>query len=160
MPRDSSRLFYELLCGVRLGFLVVSPFRIACEFLHLLGAEAEAHPGYGMVPDDIYLFIQRPQGIEHRSLASLEYAVRELVEFYVPARQTLFLQRHSDQTLFLQRHIKTRQDLPPRCTGLNKNVKNLPCIIPCSRCTAPLTSLQTLMTKVSFETVPRHRHVP
>jgi hypothetical protein len=39
------RLFCELLGGVRLGFLVVSPFRIANEFLLLLGAEAEPIPG-------------------------------------------------------------------------------------------------------------------
>jgi hypothetical protein len=31
--------------------------RIACNFLHLLGAEAEAHPGYGVVLDHIYLFV-------------------------------------------------------------------------------------------------------
>jgi hypothetical protein len=31
----TSRLLYELLGRVRLGFLVVSPFRIAREFLHV-----------------------------------------------------------------------------------------------------------------------------
>jgi hypothetical protein len=30
-----SRLLYEKLGRVRLGFLVVSPFRIACVFLHV-----------------------------------------------------------------------------------------------------------------------------
>jgi hypothetical protein len=44
---------YELLGGVRLGFLVVSPLRIACESLQLLGAEARARPGQGVVPDHI-----------------------------------------------------------------------------------------------------------
>jgi hypothetical protein len=33
-PSAASRLLYELLGRVRLGFLVVSPFRIACKFLH------------------------------------------------------------------------------------------------------------------------------
>jgi hypothetical protein len=28
--------------------------RIACEFLHLLLAETEVHPGYGVVPDHIF----------------------------------------------------------------------------------------------------------
>jgi hypothetical protein len=34
-PSATSRLIYELLCGVHLGFLVVFPFRIACVFLHV-----------------------------------------------------------------------------------------------------------------------------
>jgi hypothetical protein len=34
-PSATSRLLYELLDRVRLGFLVVSPFRIACVFLHV-----------------------------------------------------------------------------------------------------------------------------
>jgi hypothetical protein len=34
-PSAASRLLYELLDRVRLGFLVVSQFRIACNFLHL-----------------------------------------------------------------------------------------------------------------------------
>jgi hypothetical protein len=34
LPSATSRLIYELLGKVRLGFLVVSPFRIACTFLH------------------------------------------------------------------------------------------------------------------------------
>jgi hypothetical protein len=34
-PSATSRLLYELLGRVRLGFLVVSPFRIACVFLHV-----------------------------------------------------------------------------------------------------------------------------
>jgi hypothetical protein len=38
-PRANSRLLYKLLGGVRLRFLVVTPFRIACAFLHLLGAD-------------------------------------------------------------------------------------------------------------------------
>jgi hypothetical protein len=42
--------FYEPLGGVRLGFLVTSPFQIACTFLRLLEAETEAHPGYGVGP--------------------------------------------------------------------------------------------------------------
>jgi hypothetical protein len=33
-PSTTSRLLYELLGWVRLGFLVVSPFQIACTFLH------------------------------------------------------------------------------------------------------------------------------
>jgi hypothetical protein len=33
-PSATSRLLYELLGRVRLGFLAVSPFRIACKFLH------------------------------------------------------------------------------------------------------------------------------
>jgi hypothetical protein len=33
-PSATSRLSYELLGRVRLGFLVVCPFRIACKFLH------------------------------------------------------------------------------------------------------------------------------
>jgi hypothetical protein len=33
-PIATSRLLYELLGRERLGFLVVSPFRIACKFLH------------------------------------------------------------------------------------------------------------------------------
>jgi hypothetical protein len=35
----------ELLGGVCLGFLVVSPIQIAGEFLQPLGAEAKARPG-------------------------------------------------------------------------------------------------------------------
>jgi hypothetical protein len=34
-PSATSRLLYELLGRVSLGFLVVSPFRIACVFLHV-----------------------------------------------------------------------------------------------------------------------------
>jgi hypothetical protein len=34
-PSANSRLLYELLVRVRLGFLVVSPFRNACVFLHV-----------------------------------------------------------------------------------------------------------------------------
>jgi hypothetical protein len=37
-PSATSRLLYELLGRVRLGFLVVSPFRIACLFLHVESA--------------------------------------------------------------------------------------------------------------------------
>jgi hypothetical protein len=35
LPSVTSHLLYELLGRVRLRFLMVSPFRIACEFLHL-----------------------------------------------------------------------------------------------------------------------------
>jgi hypothetical protein len=34
-PSATSRLLYELLGRVRMGFLVVSPFRLACAFLHV-----------------------------------------------------------------------------------------------------------------------------
>jgi hypothetical protein len=34
-PSATSCPLYELSCGVRLGFLVVSPFRIACVVLHV-----------------------------------------------------------------------------------------------------------------------------
>jgi hypothetical protein len=60
VPGVTARLFYELLGGLRLGCLVVSPFRTACQFLRLLGAEAEAHPRYRLVPDHIYLMISTP----------------------------------------------------------------------------------------------------
>jgi hypothetical protein len=52
-----SRVLSSALRGVRVGFVVVSPFLTACKFLRLLGAEAEAHTGYGAVPDHIHLCI-------------------------------------------------------------------------------------------------------
>jgi NhaP-type Na+/H+ or K+/H+ antiporter len=57
LPSASSRFVYELLGGVRLGFLVGFPFRMARQFLRLFEAEAEVHPaGYGVVTDHIFLF--------------------------------------------------------------------------------------------------------
>jgi hypothetical protein len=53
----SSRLLYELLSRVHLEFLAFPPDRIACKFLHLQGAEAEAHHGYSVVPVVPYCMI-------------------------------------------------------------------------------------------------------
>jgi hypothetical protein len=51
-PSATSRLLYKLLGRVRLGFLVISPFRIACEFLHW-----DQQSEYGVVTDwFIYIF--------------------------------------------------------------------------------------------------------
>jgi hypothetical protein len=60
LPSATSRRFHELLGGVHLGFLVGSPFRIACEFLHWLRAEADAGPGQGedlATPDIAFLYL-------------------------------------------------------------------------------------------------------
>jgi hypothetical protein len=48
-PSATSRLLYKLLGGVRLGFLAVSPFRIACKFIRLLGVDAKVPCGYSVI---------------------------------------------------------------------------------------------------------------
>jgi hypothetical protein len=53
-PSANSRLLYELLRSVRLGFLVVSPLRIACVFLHVEQGQSSKRVWY---PRIIYLFI-------------------------------------------------------------------------------------------------------
>jgi hypothetical protein len=61
LPSDTCRSLYELLGGVSLGFLPVVLFRMVCHFLHLLGAQAEAHPRYGVIPIHVHFvsfFIQ------------------------------------------------------------------------------------------------------
>jgi hypothetical protein len=45
-PEPPLVFWHELLGGLRTGFLVVSPLRIACVFLHM--SEAEALSEYGM----------------------------------------------------------------------------------------------------------------
>jgi hypothetical protein len=54
-PSATSRLLYELLGRVRLGFLVVSPFRIACAFLHVERGRSSKRVWRN--PRIIYLFI-------------------------------------------------------------------------------------------------------
>ncbi|NJR42087.1 MAG: hypothetical protein HC767_04980, partial [Akkermansiaceae bacterium] len=50
-PRATSCLFFKLLGGVRLGSFWWFPPHELHEFRHLLGAEAEAHTEYGVVPE-------------------------------------------------------------------------------------------------------------
>jgi hypothetical protein len=54
-PSATSRLLYELLVRVRLGFLMVSPFRIACVFLHV--ERGRSSKRVWRSPRIIYLFI-------------------------------------------------------------------------------------------------------
>jgi hypothetical protein len=54
-PSATSRLLYELLGRVRLRFLVVSPFRIACVFLHV--ERGRSSKRVWRSPRIIYLFI-------------------------------------------------------------------------------------------------------
>jgi hypothetical protein len=54
-PSATSRLLYELLVRVRLGFLVVSPSRIACVFLHV--ERGRSSKRVWRSPRIIYLFL-------------------------------------------------------------------------------------------------------
>jgi hypothetical protein len=58
-PSATSRLLYELLGRVRLGFLVVSPFRSACVFLHV-EERTEALSEHGVVPEQFIFILWEP----------------------------------------------------------------------------------------------------
>jgi hypothetical protein len=66
LPSATFRLLYELLSRVRSGFLVISPFRIACVFLHV--ERGRSSKRVWRSPRIVYLFIRARPTCHHMTV--------------------------------------------------------------------------------------------
>jgi hypothetical protein len=91
-PSATSRLLYELLGGVRLGFLVLSPCRIACVFLHV-----ERGRSYKRVwsSSRIMYFLRPSQGQSNPLLDSIVISDEINVECFTGISNTVFVSSHT-----------------------------------------------------------------